>query len=242
MEYESAIVLPTPEGVDVEHPLGGLGSRSAAQLVDLVIESVLVIGLTLIAYAVFGDNAAGVTLAIMLLAVLFLYDVLFEVYGGGATPGKRWVGLRVIENTGHPVGWRSSSIRNAIRLLEGPATLYFVALTAIVLTPRSTRLGDLAAGTVVIRDKIADPVAASMPVSTPAGVGAIDSTAIDDEQLQAVLDFLARRDSLKPEVRSRVASALAGALAPHVVGDPTLASDPERLLTAIAATRGAARS
>ena len=147
----------------------------------------------------------------------------------------------MIENTGHPVGWRSSSIRNAIRLLEGPATLYFVALTAIVVTPRSTRLGDLAAGTVVIRDKTADPVAALVAVAAPAGIGAIDSTAIDDEQLQAVLDFLARRDSLKPEVRSRVASALASALAPHVVGDPTAGDDPERLLAAIAASRSASR-
>jgi uncharacterized RDD family membrane protein YckC len=234
---EATIVLHTPEGVDVSHPLGGVGSRSAAQLIDLAIQSLAIAAVVAVSYAAGGSDVLVTAFAVSAFVMLFLYDVLFEVYGGGATIGKRRVGLRVIETSGRPVGWRSSAIRNAIRLIEGVACLYVLALLVVLVTERSQRLGDLAAGTVVIRDGKTHGLPAPPSLGTPLGAGALDATGVDDEGLGAIHDFLARRSTLEPLARARVARALADALRPRVVGGFANDDEPERLLEAIAAAR-----
>ena len=233
MEYEDRLTITTPEGVELDLQLAGLGSRFIAQTVDLLIKIALII---LIAVSLSAFDLTGV--AIMLpafLLVVYAYDVVFETFGGGRTPGKRATRLRVVRVGGEPVDFMSSAIRNVLRLIDGIPTSYIPGMISILATKRNQRLGDLAAGTIVIHE---DPVAA--PARPPAGPppgqwappshlaspswqppGPVwDVSAVSAEELAAVRSFLERRWQLGAEARGRLALQLAEALWPKVGGAP----------------------
>ena len=91
--------------------------------------------------------------SIVFFLVFFGYDVLFEVRSRGRTPGKRWTGLRVVRTGGQPVTFVPSCVRNVMRLVDFLPALYAIGMLSIFVTPRNQRLGDLAAGTLVMRDR-----------------------------------------------------------------------------------------
>ncbi|MGA2470897.1 MAG: RDD family protein [Solirubrobacteraceae bacterium] len=240
MDYDPRITLLTPEGIELSQPLAGLGSRFAAQLVDLVVRMVIlgvVVAVVLLAHlGLLGD----VLIVITLFFLLAVYDIVFEVYAHGRTPGKRACGLRVLETDGTPVGWISSGIRNAIRLLEEPTLL--PGVISIAVTARAQRLGDLAAGTIVVRERVAaSPEFA--PIALPARPldDASDLTALSDDQIAMVADFLARRWQFTPAARSRLAASLANGLWPLVVTSLPSDADAEQFLEALVAHRRARR-
>ena len=117
--------------------------------------------MTIVAYAaatlgiVALANGSPAPIIIYLIAlgffVLFGYPVGFEVYGGGRTPGHRATGTRVIRTDGGPIGLRHSAIRAMLFLVDGFATTGFAGAVSVLVTKRGQRLGDLAAGTMVIR-------------------------------------------------------------------------------------------
>jgi hypothetical protein len=154
--------------------------------------------------------------------VVFVYDVLFEVFAGGRTPGKRRTGLRVVRESGAPVDLRSSSIRNIVRLVDEAVTLYLAGMISIVVTKRNQRLGDLAAGTLVVREPV-KPEAAPQPMALPAAgpeTAAWDVSAISPEELAAVRQFLERRWQIEANARSRLAWQLSEGLRGKVAGVP----------------------
>src|SRR3954453_17328382 len=151
MEYEDHRTIATPEGVELALPLAGIGSRALALMVGSILQALIVAAAAVLGYAVLGGLAAEVVLSAGLLFAYLVYDVAFEVRGGGRTPGKRAVGLRVVRDGGGPVGLRASLIRNVIRLFEA-ALLYAPAMISILATRSNQRLGDLAAGTLVVRE------------------------------------------------------------------------------------------
>src|SRR5437879_2742674 len=107
VSYEDRISIPTPEGVEIELVLAGLGSRLLAALVDSLGQGVVVVALVLLGSGaeVAGDAAAGVVQMLLVVAIfltLFGYHVLFETLASGRTPGKRWTGLRVVRQGGEP--------------------------------------------------------------------------------------------------------------------------------------------
>jgi uncharacterized RDD family membrane protein YckC len=215
VEYEDRRTISTPEGVDLEIPLAGLGSRFIGLLIDTIIQ------VTVIAAAVAGALVIGSTLAAVVLsasAVLLTigYDVIFEVSAGGRTPGKRVAGVRVVMDGGQPVGLRASLIRNVIRLFEGFATFYILAMVSILVTRSNQRLGDLAAGTLVIRERSAAPPLYVPPPAATAST--LDATGVTGEELAIVRSFLARRESLAPHARRALAADLADRLRPRVAG------------------------
>lgn len=221
MEYEDRVTVATPEGVELELALAGLGSRFTAGLIDLLLKLVLLVAL---AIALFGlSDGAGYAAAAFsagLFALYFGYDVAFEVLGGGRTPGKRACGLRVVAESGDPVGLRRSLIRNLVRVLEGPATVYALGSISILLSARNQRLGDHAAGTLVLRERrAADRLRAHGPALTPP-VGAFDVSAVTNRELATVRRFLERRAALEAEAREGLAAQLAERLRPKVVGAP----------------------
>jgi hypothetical protein len=153
------------------------------------------------------------------LAVNVGYFTLFEVLGGGRTLGKRVSGLRVVTDGGGQVGLRASLIRNIIRLIE--FTLFYLpALVSVLATRNNQRLGDLAAGTLVVRDTKLVPVVAAAPAPevTPERYANWDVTGIGDEEASAVRSFLERRNQLRPGARRALAGQLAGRLRPLVAG------------------------
>jgi uncharacterized RDD family membrane protein YckC len=230
MEYEDRITIPTPEGVSLEMTLAGLGSRIVAGGVDLVLKAILVVPVLIVLVALFNDLAYAV--AIPLTGLLMIgYDVAFETLAGGRTPGKRWSGLRVVRSSGRPVDLLASAIRNVLRLVDGLPLSYVPTFISILVTKRNQRPGDLAADTVVIRDRRGvDRVKPTQaPSALVAGAGATwDVSAIPADEVATVRAFLERREGLTKDARVRVAKRLDGALRPRVAGADEWA--PERVL------------
>ena len=237
MQYEDRITIATPEGVALELTLAGLGSRAVAGGLDLLFKG-LVVGLVLLVLiGLLGSDGALVILPAIGLTML-LYDVGFETLRAGRTPGKSIAGLRVVRSSGRPVDLTASMIRNVLRLVDGIALSYVPTIVSIAATARNQRPGDLAADTVVIRErrgidaKRASFAAAAPSASAQQGPGAAgaawDVSAVRVEDIATVRAFLERRHDLARDARARLAAQLDGALRPSVGGADV--SDPERFL------------
>jgi uncharacterized RDD family membrane protein YckC len=240
VEYEDRITIWAPEGLALEYTLAGLGSRFIAELVDVALRA-LVLGAVIGLLAALG---AGVTLLLIVLIAggflaLFAYDIAFEVWGAGRTPGKRWNGLRVLMASGQAVSFGPSATRNLMRIVDIWGTALIAGIVSILLTKRSQRLGDLAAGTIVVRERRASSGAAAAISPRAAADTGVDVTAVTASELSAIRDFLARRQSLTGEARVRVAQALAAGVSAKVGGLPPNGLPPEQLLETIAAAKSA---
>ncbi len=218
MEYEDRRLIATPEGVQLALPLANIASRSMALMIDSLIGIAAMLVAVLATSAAGGDAAAAIAVSASVLVFYVGYHVLFEVLGGGRTPGKRAAGLRVVTSEGAPVGLRASLIRNFMRLLEGVALWYLPAMVFVLATRHNQRIGDLLAGTLVVRD--AKPVAAarSAPHVAPERYASWDVTGIGESESTAVRAFLERRADLQPGARRQLAATLAGRLRPQVAG------------------------
>jgi uncharacterized RDD family membrane protein YckC len=223
VELDDRITIATPEGVDLELTLAGVGSRFVSALVDFLLQIALLAGVTGVGAAVgaFGNGFGSAVVLIASFLVFAAYDVLFEVFASGRTPGKRLNGLRVVRIDGSPVTFFTSAIRNVLRLVDLLPGMYLVGIVSILVTRRNQRLGDVAAGTLVVRERTQHPSLQELPAPQPAPVtNAWDATAVTADELAAVRSFLARRYELTHEARYRLAVDLAGALRPKVVGAP----------------------
>lgn len=228
-------MIATPEGVQLALPLAGIGTRFMAILIDTLIGGTAALITILAAGVAGGEVAAEIASACSLLVWLIGYHVVLETFGSGRTIGKRAARIRVVMDGGGQVGLRASLIRNIIRLFEGFATTYLVAMLAILTTKNNQRLGDLAAGTLVIRDRRVVPPEPYIPdVSRET---TLDATGIGDEELTLVRSFLARRDQLAPHARRTLAAELASKLRPRIAGVRAGLTD-EGLLEQIAAAKG----
>jgi uncharacterized RDD family membrane protein YckC len=227
--YEDRISVATPEGVTLEVTLAGVGSRFAAGLIDQLLRTPVLIALVVLVglLADRADAAGGILLALLFVAlflVQFVYDVLFETLAAGRTPGKRWTGLRVVKVGGGPVGFMASALRNILRIVDALPGFYLVGILCVLFTRNNQRLGDLAAGTLVVRERKQRPalpqplVSPLTPVTDDADL--YDVSAVSAEDLATVRRFLDRRDSLAPEARDRLAFEMATRLGPKVVGPP----------------------
>ena len=233
MSYEDRISIATPEGVDLQLTLAGLGSRTVARLIDQAIQTgVLIAVMVLAALAAGGSDGDGAGLAVagflvLLFLVQFGYDVLFETLASGRTPGKRWSGLRVVRVDGGPVGFLTSAVRNLLRLVDFLPGVYAVGMVVVLASPRNQRLGDLAAGTLVVRErrsggKVAEAAGArSGAWDVDDRVAGWDVSAVTGDELATVRRFLERGATLTVEARDRLAEQLAGRLRPKVVGPPS---------------------
>jgi uncharacterized RDD family membrane protein YckC len=219
MEYEDRRTISTPEGVQLALPLAGIGSRFMAGLLDYLIVGIAFVIVVLGVRWLAGDTAATIINVTAVLAINVGYFTLFEVFGGGRTLAKRATGLRVVMDGGGQVGLRASLIRNIIRLVE--LTLFYLpAVISVLATKNNQRLGDLAAGTLVVRDTKLQPVLerSGAPDVTPERFANWDVTGIRDEEAGAVRSFLERRNQLRPGARRALAEQLAGRLRPLVAG------------------------
>ena len=220
MEYEDTRTIATPEGVELELRLAGLGSRFTAGLIDFALKAAIVLAAVLAAELLAGGVAVAIAGSLAVFFALVVYDVLFEVRAGGRTPGKRAVGLRVVRADGGPVGLRTSAVRNLLRLVEGLPLSYVPAILCILLTRSNQRLGDLAAGTVVAREPDPGTAQPAPPQEPPAYAAGWDVSAVTAEELAAVRSFLGRREDFEPAARRALAERLAGRLRDRVAGAP----------------------
>jgi uncharacterized RDD family membrane protein YckC len=240
------LIIDTPEQIRLEFPLAGVGSRFLALAFDTVLQAGALSVLFGIGYAVRRLGALspsvagfGTWAAAALVAAIFLvhsgYFAIFEAMWTGQTPGKRLVGLRVIDVSGRPVTVYAALIRNCIRILEAPG-IYAIAIASVLITRRQQRLGDLAAGTVVVHERLEAPAVdtpsgpASASMSSPARLGA---HRLAPEEIVLIEGFLRRRGELDSWVRLNSARKIAQRMAATLELGPI--EDDERLLEQLAA-------
>ncbi len=145
---DTRVRMETPEGIDLILRPAGLLSRSIAFGIDLMIRGVL-LGALFFVLGTLGDFGTGLFM-LALFSGTWGYMVLFEVLHQGRTPGKQIMGLRVIHDDGTPIGWSASVLRNLLRFVDMLPFGYCVGAFTCLQHPLFKRLGDLAAGTLVI--------------------------------------------------------------------------------------------
>ena len=267
MQFEDKMTIATPEGVSLEVTLAGAGSRAGAAVLDGFIQFGLIFLLVLIVGGIAGgsvDDASDLgpggsssevalfaiaILNVILFVVLFFYFVVFETLWSGQTPGKRAFKLRAVQVSGARIGFKASMIRNLVRIVDLLPSFYLVGILAVVLSTKNQRLGDMVAGTVVVRDRQATtatwaPLAATrrgfgVPDTGPEVTRAWDLNAITGDDLATVRAFLQRRHEIPIAVRERLAGELDGKLRPKVAGAQDWTGYPEVFLELLAAAKSA---
>jgi uncharacterized RDD family membrane protein YckC len=211
---DETLDIQTPENVAFGYQVSGIGSRFLATLIDTILIAVLqviVLLVTALLLRAFGgvsdDNpaTAWVFAAYSLVTAVFYwgYYVFFETLWNGQTPGKRWVGLRVIRTNGTPITLSESFIRNLARLVDFLPAMYGVGVITMFIDKQSRRLGDLAAGTLVVLDRAPidiQDLAVKQTVHLRAWANVpLDGFPVErltNAELGLIEDFLKRRDQL----------------------------------------------
>src|SRR5438445_739901 len=161
MQWTDDIRIETPEQIDLSLEIAGLGSRFVTRVLDWLIKwCILLVGafLVIAALALLGvdlSRISPITLimfaAALAYAFLLGFDIYYEVRHNGQTPGKKFVGIRVLREGGAPVDFRSACVRNLLGTADFLPMFYLLGGLIMLLSPRGQRLGDMAAGTIVIR-------------------------------------------------------------------------------------------
>lgn len=212
------IEIRTPEGLNLSMTLAGLGSRAAAALIDTLI----MVLLGFVVLLPFRNAGGSLLLRIVLIAfpalLFFGYHIVFETIGRRQSPGKRLLRLRVVRSDGSPLGAIASVVRNLVRIVDFLPGFYLVGMVTVFATSQNQRLGDLAAGAVVlIEPKAVDTAATFLPVGYDLPEG-WDVSAVTDEDIAAMRQFLDRRETLNDESRRQIAQRIASSIQAKIVG------------------------
>ena len=228
----------TPDDVTVDVTLCGVGTRTVAAVVDLVIQlflllaALVLLGLVLVlaTVAAGGDPTAGggvlpgvfvAVFAFTAFAVLFGYHTVTELRWG-ASPGKRIFGVRVTTDGGLPPTTGAIVLRNLLRVIDYVPPFVVIDVVAVLTSSRRMRVGDVFAGTLVVRPEQPEPGLGPLAITPrpPEETATWDTSALSDDDELLVRRFLARRRSLTVEARAGLAHALATRVWPSVTGAP----------------------
>lgn len=230
-----SLEVATPERVALSLPVAGIGYRSLAYLIDVL----LIVTFWIVAYFTFSLvvsdvlgafqslSGLGQTLMIVgLFATQWLYWSLFEIFWHGQTPGKRALRIRVARVDGSPVGALESFIRNLCRAIDFLPVFYAVGVVAMLLNARHRRLGDLVAGTVLLRDERVDlDKYAAPPAPAPSAVSAASAAGpLPAADVEIILSFLQRAPQLEPAARERLTRTLVERYGAHLSGEERAAA------------------
>lgn len=206
--------VPTPEGIELSLKVAGPMPRARAWALDLLIR-LAILALLGIILGAFGKVGSGL-MALIAFVLEWAYPVLFEVLRQGQTPGKRACDLRVLHEDGTPVQWRASVARNLIRVVDFLPVCYGFGLIAMLMNRDFKRLGDLAAGTIVVHSET-KRASKGIPVAAPLA----PQMALDLAEQRAVIDFAERRTTWSAERANELAAHAASALSATAKNDPT---------------------
>lgn len=203
----------TPEAVELDLPVAGVPSRTFAKLIDLVAQMMIASAMSFLTVFVSAvPEAATYVSAGTGLVIFLVYPVGIEWLMRGRSIGKAAVGLRVVTSLGGPIKFRHAAVRGVVGLFEVYATFGAVAVVSSFLSSRSQRLGDRAAGTYVVSERVG--ATRSMPVlfPIPAGyehlVATLDTSMISERQYSVIRAFLLRVKGLDNSARFEIASRL----------------------------------
>lgn len=207
--------IVTSEAVVLDFNLAGVGSRSISRSVDTAIQFAAFLLFSLVAaFGSAGGGAAGIVIFLLgAFLILFGYPVLMETLNNGRTLGKMAAGVRVVTVEGAPVRFRHALLRALLAIFDVLLSFGGIAVVSALLTRRGQRLGDLAAGTMVIRDRTAAREATAQWFPAPTGLEAftatIDARALTPRTYLAIRNFLARAYDMHEPARSQMAADLA---------------------------------
>ncbi len=250
------IKILTPENVELEFELAGLGSRFLALLVDTLLQTLVSGALFLIVLAVtssvigLGMEESLGHLSPWVVAVLILiffalwsgYFLFFEALKNGQTPGKKSVGIKVIRDTGHPLDFRGAVLRNLMRAVDALPGMYAIGALSAFISPQYRRLGDIVGGTLVVKVRKEEwtaptatrPVTSEQSDQPSAGITTQPTSSLPDEALANLHlvtkdDYRAIRHFLdrRRELQPAVANSLAEKIVEPLI--TRLNMDPDRI-------------
>ena len=207
-EIAPELSVDSVTGIDVSLPVAGPGARSFAFIIDWFVRLVLALawyalgaliynrGLSLAA-PLTNDPAWFGAVVTPALAIYFLYHYAVELAMRGRTPGKRTAGIRIVARDGSAPGAGALLVRNVFRLIDSLPVLYCVGLVAVIATREHLRVGDMAAGTLLVyeRDAAHLPPAAEAP-------------RLDAQAGELIAELLERWPGLAPEARLQLGQQL----------------------------------
>ncbi len=229
----------TPEHVGISYRLAGIGNRFLAAFIDVTLLSILEFGLALVlALIARGSDPLvefaflGVATILLALVIPFAYWILLEAFWNGQTIGKRVVGIRVIRDDGSPVGFFAVLARGVLRVLD--LVIFPVDVIVMLLSSKGQRLGDLVAGTVVVKAGFERDFGGLRTRAEPAGA-TLTVRGLSGEEQRLVREFMLREATLPVPARRSVAEAIAKRLRPAI---PESADHPDdvEFLHAVAAS------
>lgn len=243
--------LVSGEAVEVEVRVARLGSRALALTIDLVVQAgllYLLVVLTVVVLAALPGSdfaLAGAFITICLTVVLVVYPTAAETLFRGRTLGKLALGLRVVRMDGGPIRFRHALTRALVNLaVEWPGLIlapltWVVSLGVMLAQPQGRRIGDLAAGTMVIHERTpaAWGWAPAMPPALAGWAALLDLTGLSDDLALAVRHFLARNRQLREPARSRLGRQLAAEVAACTTPPPPPDAPGWAYLAAVLAER-----
>ena len=225
---DQEISVSTPESVLFSHEPAGVGSRFVAGTIDIGIQLAMIMGVTIISGAwslpletissVLSAWSSAATVILMFL-IFWGYHILFEMLWNGQTPGKRAAGVRVLKDGGYPVGFLDSVVRNLLRLIDFLPFFYGVGALVVLCNSKCKRIGDFAAGTIVVKER-----GIAMPRSLDSvAAGFYDDVHFDGQRLanmhalseaefNVVRQFMERRHSIQKDARLALARKIAAPL------------------------------
>lgn len=238
--------IETPEQLRLDFAIAGIGSRFLALALDTLIQSaVAFLGILVLIVIGWSLRGGGSSLAVVwttaifgLLGLLlfFGYFAIFEIFWNGQTPGKRVLGIRVVKDSGRPLTVAESIGRNLLRIVDQLPAFYAVGILAAVLNSRNKRLGDMLAGSIVVRESSLAALQPEWQAARPdvAGTPVSGAAALNVEDLALIDAFLNRRGQLDDAVRSRMADQIVKQLRPKLLPGVTADRSPESVLESLA--------
>lgn len=227
MHIFNRVTHQTPESVELEFTLAGIGSRAWALIIDYNILGAILVGFLAIIWVIssvlveiWGRTFGTRNIELWLGAIAFItafaiytsYFVFFETLWQGQTPGKRLAKIRVIRDDGRLIGLQQATLRALIRSVDDT---FFIGALLIMLTKKEKRLGDLLAGTIVIQTEVST-TSASFPVSSKAQEIAIllqqsqaNFSQLLPDEFATIRDYLQRREKMTPKAKNEVSLQLA---------------------------------
>ena len=215
------ITIVTPENVRIEYALAGVATRAGAVALDTLLQSLLflaVLGLRSLLEKhtkLPGSTWAGAILGIVAFVIFNAYFIYFEAVWNGQTPGKRYARLRTIREGGLPIDLSCSAVRNLVRTVDFFPLFYILGGIVAFFSTRSKRLGDLAAGTIVVKELkewrpsagVAQPVSDGPHYPEAAYVKNIEL--LTPEEFEAARKFVERKAEFEEGVRGNIAARIA---------------------------------
>jgi uncharacterized RDD family membrane protein YckC len=247
--FGDKLTIDTPEQTALDFAVAGIGSRFLALALDTLIQMLVgfVVGLggsMLFATVALASPTAsmwGFALLVLFFFLLYFgYFAFFEIIWNGQTPGKRKIGIRVIKDSGRPLTPSESIGRNLMRIVDWLPAFYAVGMVCALFTKENKRLGDLVAGSLVVRESsFSDlkPVWQAAQATAGPALPPLGAALLSPEESNLIDSFLNRRLDLQPDVRYRMADDILRRLRPKLTLPAENILSPEKTLEALAYER-----